>query len=243
MQRPGYLSRSVSTWNDINERIWQPFIERHTPFSAEKHGMIVRIRPNDDRYKDVIRLRYHSFVESGFLLPSDPPDYNQMQLERDDDSIILGHLFKEELWGTMSLNTPSPRYPGLAMLLEKGFKVEHNEYCSNRSIEICKFAIPSWHGHAVGKWKLLFIMVPMLIGHLLGKHHFWQVVKDHPRDIRFRERMGFSMLPMKFIDRSLNDMPSYVGYFHLYDLVEHAGLVELQRNFARMLFRSATENV
>ena len=50
-----------------------------------------------------------------------------MCLARDEDSIILG-LFSEARLATMTLNTITPRFPGMAMELDKKVSINHAHF-------------------------------------------------------------------------------------------------------------------
>jgi hypothetical protein len=229
------ISKKDYTWNTIDESFWQSLIVELTPFNIEKYGSIIRIREDGMFYENVVKLRYEGLVESGFIKATEWSDYNQMRLERDRESIILGYQIRNEIVATMTLNSPSVEFPGMAMLLEKGFACEHSEFTTKNSIEICKFVIDKKYRNFPGIF--MFILVPMLIGYALSKSHFWQVVKDCEKDLRFRTRMGFTIFPKLYIDQSLNNMPSYIGYFNLYELINNPLISKIQRDFVEKLIK------
>ncbi len=107
------------SWDSICEQTWAlPLRRRFLGPGME----IRRVRPGDAEYEKVIALRYRGFVETGFVDPARTGE-SAMRLARDEDSIILGLFRRKRLLATMTLNTITPRFPGMAMELDK--KVSH----------------------------------------------------------------------------------------------------------------------
>lgn len=151
-----------------------------------------------------------------------------MELPRDKESIILAIRKDARIVGTITLNTISPDYQGLAMELEKGVKLDHPHYRSLETIELTKLALAP----EARSMKLLlnFSIIPALLGRIFGKHHHWQVSRNIPRDTLQRERLGFGYENnYQFLDRSLNNMNSRVGYFHLPDILKAPKLLSVLR--------------
>jgi hypothetical protein len=200
----------LPSWDSISERAWARFVRRR--FLAP--GMrVLRIRPEDPLYARVIALRYQGFVESGFIDPS-RTGRASMRLARDEDSIILGLFRGRHLHATLTLNTITPRFPGMAMELDKKLSLDHAHFRDPAVLEITKLVVdPGTRGR---RTALALLFVSSLIARILGKVHFWQVSRDIPSDVSWRAGLGFDYsVGGRFIDPDLNGMPSRVGYLYL----------------------------
>ncbi|HEY9594626.1 MAG TPA: hypothetical protein VHE79_09115 [Spirochaetia bacterium] len=197
-------------WYSISESQWEPLIRRRFPLARLR---IVRVRPGTAAYEDVVALRYAGFVESGFLDPR-RDTRNAMRLPRDEDSIILALYRGHQLLATVTLNTPTRRFPGMAMELEKHVTIDHAYFRDSRALEITKLVVdPSARGMRI---VLAMLVVIAFIARIFGKHHLWQVSRDVPADVSWRAGLGFDYsLNVRFRDPALNGMPSRVGYMHL----------------------------
>jgi hypothetical protein len=134
-----------------------------------------------------------------------------MVLERDIDSVIIGVFRDDLLYATLTLNTVTDRFPGLAMELEKKVRIEHPYFRHPGALEFTKLIGTAAARRSPVSLQLLYVAV--LTARALGKPHFWQVSRDVESDILWREKFGFEYsLNYCFADPSLNDMPSCVGY-------------------------------
>ena len=212
---------SVPSWDSITERTWAPPPRRR--FLGRFLGprtRIRRVRPFDAEYREVVALRYRGFVETGFVDPARTGE-SAMRLARDEDSIILG-LFRRDrlLLATMTLNTITPRFPGMAMELDKKVRINHAHFRDPAVLEITKLVID--RGIRGRRMALGMLYVSSLIARILGKHHLWQVSRDVPSDVSWRVGLGFDYsVGTRFIDPDLNDMPSRVGYLYLPSVMEN----------------------
>jgi hypothetical protein len=198
------------TWESISERDWNPALRR---LWRGKRLRILRVRPGTPRYESVLRLRYQGFVECGFVDPR-VSDESLMRLARDPDSVIIGMFRGERILATVTLNTMTERFPGMAMELEKNVRLPHAHFRGSQVLEITKLVVaPSVRGR---RFVLALLHVSALVARLLDKCHLWQVSRDLPSDISWRVGLGFDYtVGDRFIDTSLNDMESRVGYLYL----------------------------
>ncbi len=195
------------TWHTITEDEWDAVYQ--SPF-LDRAGKIIRVFPGTREYADVVRLRHQGLIETGFVDPASMP-VTSMELPRDRDSIILALWRDGKIIGTLTLNTITPDFPALAMELDKGVVIDHPFYRASDTLEFTKLVVAP--EARIMKVTLNFMIVPCLLARLLGKNHFWQVSRNVERDIHHRERLGFSYADnFRFIDRSLNNMDSRVGY-------------------------------
>jgi len=178
-----------------------------------------RVRPEGEDYDQVIALRYQGFVESGFIDPA-RAGRSTMRLARDRDSIILGLFRRRRLHATVTLNTITPRYPGMAMELDKKLSLRHAHFRDPAVLEITKLVVD--HGTRGRRAALALLYVCSFIGRVLGKVHLWQVSRDVPSDVSWRVGLGFDYsVGGRFIDPDLNGMPSRVGYLYLPSVTEN----------------------
>jgi hypothetical protein len=200
------------TWESISERDWNPAVRRRMGLRGQRLA-IVRVRPGTARYRSVLRLRYQGFVESGFV-DQRVSDESVMQLPRDPDSIIIGMFRGEKILATVTLNTITERFPGMAMELEKNVRLRHAHFRSPHVMEITKLVVaPDVRGK---RFVLALLYVSTLVARLLDKRHLWQVSRDVPSDISWRVGLGFDYsVGEPFIDGSLNGMASRIGYLYL----------------------------
>ena len=211
-------------WGSITENEWNAVYR--SPF-IDSTGTVIRVFPGSREYADVVRLRYRGLTETGFIDPARMP-LSAMELPRDRESIILAIRKERRIVGTITLNTITPAFPGLAMELEKGVMLDHPHFRSPGTIELTKLVIAP----EARSMKLLlnFSVIPALLGRLFGKPHHWQVSRNVPMDTLQRERLGFGYENgYRFRDRSLNDMDSRVGYFHLPDVLKSPKLLAMLR--------------
>ena len=206
----GGTTDSFVSWDSISERIWGPLLPRR--FLGPR-VRIRRVRPDDADYAKVISLRYRGFVESGFIDPCTTGE-SAMRLARDHDSIILGMFRGSRLLATMTLNTITPRFPGMAMELDKKVDIAHPHFRDPGVLEITKLVVDRrTRGRRIA---LGMLFVASLIARTLGKPHLWQVSRDVPSDMSWRTGLGFDYsVRCLFHDPDLNQMPSQVGYLYL----------------------------
>ena len=211
---------AVPSWDSITERTWAPPPRRR--FLGHFLGprtRIRRVRPFDPEYGQVVALRYRGFVETGFVDPVRTAE-SAMRLARDDDSIILGLFRRNRLLATMTLNTITPRFPGMAMELDKKVRINHAHFRDPAVLEITKLVID--RGIRGRRMALGMLYVSSLIARVLGKLHLWQVSRDVPSDVSWRVGLRFDYsVGIRFNDPDLNDMPSRVGYLYLPSVMEN----------------------
>jgi hypothetical protein len=208
---------SFTTWESIGESTWEPLLRRRY-LAPRVH--IRRVRPGESGYDQVIKLRYRGFVESGFIDPSST-DESAMRLARDQDSIIVGMFRGRRLLATMTLNTITPRFPGMAMELEKKVHLEHPHFRDPGVLEITKLVVArDIRGRRIA---LGMLFVSSLIARVLHKPHLWQVSRDVASDMSWRTGLGFDYsVRCRFHDPDLNQMPSQVGYLYLPAVVHNS---------------------
>ncbi len=197
-------------WDSLSEEHWGPLVRRLFPLSRLR---ILRVRPGTAAYESVIALRYEGFIESGFLDPS-RDGMEAMRLLRDHDSIILGMFRGRRLLATLTLNTPTRRFPGMAMELEKRLNLHHAHFRDSQVLEITKLVVAR---PARGRrFVFALLAVTGFVARTLDKHHLWQVSRDVPSDVSWRASLGFDYsMGVRFADPAFNGMPSRVGYMHL----------------------------
>jgi hypothetical protein len=199
-----------TAWETICETTWGPLLRRRFLGPLMQ---IRRVRTTDQEYDKIVRLRYQGLVESGFIDPARTGE-SAMRLARDTDSIVVGLFRRSRLLATMTLNTITPRFPGMAMELEKKVQIEHPHFRDPDVMEITKLVIDrDIRGRRIA---LGMLFVTSLLARLLGKPHLWQVSRDVPSDMSWRAGLGFDYsLRCRFRDPDLNEMPSQVGYLYL----------------------------
>jgi hypothetical protein len=231
--------RKDVTWESISEKDWNPVWRKRW---RGPRLSIVRVRPGTPRYESVLRLRYQGFVESGFVDPR-ISDESVMRLARDQDSVIIGMFRGERILATVTLNTITERFPGLAMELEKKVRLRHAHFRGPHSLEVTKLVVaPSVRGR---RFVLALLSVSTVVARLLDKCHLWQVSRDVPSDISWRVGLGFDFsVGDRFIDASLNDMASRVGYMYLPDATRNAKVPRFIRAmYAEILAMDSSEAV
>lgn len=198
------------TWESISEKDWNRALRKR--WQGNRFS-IVRVRPGTQRYESVVRLRYQGFVESGFVDPG-MSDESVMRLPRDDNSIIIGMFRGERILATVTLNTITKSFPGMAMELEKKVRLRHPHFRDPQALEITKLVVaPAVRGKRI---VLALLWVSTLVARLLDKRHLWQVSRDVSSDISWRAGLGYDYsVGGRFIDGSLNGMASRVGYLYL----------------------------
>jgi hypothetical protein len=198
------------SWNSICEKSWARPLRRRF---LGPWMQVRRIRPADGAYGEVVALRYRGFVESGFIDPAQT-SRSSMRLARDEESIILGLFHRHRLNATITLNTITPRFPGMAMELDKKVSLDHAYFRDPAVLEITKLVVDQ--GTRGQRTALALLYACSLIARILGKVHFWQVSRDVPSDVSWRAGLGFDYsVSGRFIDPDLNGMPSRVGYLYL----------------------------
>jgi hypothetical protein len=202
-------------WNAVTENDWN--VLYRSPY-IDDTGKVIRVFPGTDEYAEVVRLRYDGLVETGFINPA-CMTMSKMELQRDRDSIILALWKDGKIVGTLTLNTITPEFPALAMELDKGVSIDRPFFRAADTLEFTKLVVEP--GARSMKLTLNFMIASCLLAKLLGKNHFWQVSRNVQKDIFHRERLGFSYADnFQFIDRSLNNMDSRVGYLFLPDILK-----------------------
>ncbi len=227
-------------WYNINEKDWNPIIKKCI---SSLNFSIKRIYVDSKDYENVIDLRYNGLGESGFINKNIMPK-ESMKLPRDEDSIILG-LYNSfnKLLGTVTLNTITEKYPMMAMELEKKVHLDNTAFKSKELLEITKLSIINQFRSA--RVSLNLFLVTVIIAIFLGKKHFWQVSRNIPRDIKWRERFGFdySSINHIFIDKSLNNMESAIGYLYLPDVLGNQNLSPIVRILYKQVFNNVNRNL
>lgn len=225
-------TRVETEWKTVDEGFWNPHLPRSLILGRFR---IARVRPGSGEYDQVVQLRYRGLVESGFLDPeSDTPE--AMILPRDADSIILGLYCETKLHASVTLNTPTEQFPGLAMELEKGVSIEHPFFRHPQALEFSKLVTSAPARRSPVSLQLLYVCI--LLARYLDKGHFWQVSRDIAADISWRERFGFDYtIGYRFADPSLNGMPSQVGYACLHSVLENPRTHWLVRRVYRQALR------
>jgi len=198
------------TWESICETTWEPLLRKR--FLGPR-VQIRRVRPSDEEYATVVRLRYRGLVESGFIDPACTRE-SAMRLARDEESIIVGLFRRKRLLATMTLNTITPKFPGMAMELEKKVRIEHPHFRDPDVMEITKLVVDrDIRGRRIA---LGMVFLTGVIARVLRKPHLWQVSRDVPSDMSWRKGLGFDYsVRCRFRDPDLNQMPSQVGYLYL----------------------------
>lgn len=223
-------SDSFISWDSISESIWGPLLRgRH----LGPRVRIRRVRPDDENYAKVISLRYRGFIESGFVDPRTTAE-SAMRLARDQESIILGMFRRNCLLATMTLNTITPRFPGMAMELDKKVRITHPHFRDSGVMEITKLVVDRrTRGRRIA---LGMLFVTSLIARILRKPHLWQVSRDVPSDMSWRTGLGFDYsVRCRFRDPDLNQMPSQVGYLYLPTVTQNPHVPP----FIRAIYREA----
>lgn len=221
-------------WYNISEKDWNPIIKKCI---SSVNFSIKRIHIDSKEYEKVIDLRYNGLGESGFI---DKSKMNRdcMRLKRDADSIILGLYGSfNRLLGTVTLNTITDNFPFLAMEIEKKVVLNHPAFHSKDSLEITKLSIINQFRSA--RVSMNLFLVTIIIAVFLGKKHFWQVSRNIQRDIKWRERFGFDYKSINhvFIDESLNNMESTIGYLYLPEILKNNNLSPIVRLLYNQVFQ------
>lgn len=227
-------------WYTINEKDWNPIIKR---FITSINFSIKRIYPDSQEYEKVIDLRYNGLGESGFI-DKTKMARECMRLQRDYDSIILGlYNIYNKLLGTVTLNTITDNFPALAMEIEKEVILDHPAFHSRESLEITKLSIINQFRSA--RVSLNLYLVTVIIAIFLGKKHFWQVSRNIEKDIRWRKGFGFDYDSINhvFIDKSLNNMESKVGYLYLPNILENKNLSPIIKSLYLQIFSNVNKNL
>ncbi|MFP4431491.1 MAG: N-acyl amino acid synthase FeeM domain-containing protein [Spirochaetota bacterium] len=229
---------SPLSWETICEDDWRDYLH---PSDRVNEGTVRRVYPDTPAYHQVVNLRYHGLVETGFLDPR-TARLESMALERDSDSVIIGLFEDLRILATITLNIRTPRFPGLAMELEKGVAIDTPEFLGSRAMECSKFVV---HPKARGFRSILKLLPPVIVvSQLFGRRYLWQVSRDIPGDRSWREGLGFDYTQgIRFIDRSLNNMPSCVGSLDLNRVLEKPAVPRLVRSIYRRYLPGATPSL
>lgn len=205
------------SWESICEQTWSPLLRRRRFLGPRM--LVRRVRPGGEDYDQVVALRYRGLVESGFIDPFRTGPL-AMRLSRDEESIILGLFRRRRLHATVTLNTISPRFPGMAMEMDKKVSISHVHFRDPAVLEITKLVVD--RGTRGRRAALALLFVSSLIARLLGKIHLWQVSRNVSSDISWRVGLGFDYsVGGPFTDPDLNDVPSRVGYLYLPRVTEN----------------------
>lgn len=227
-------------WYTIDEKNWNPIIKK---LITSINFSVRRIYIDSKEYEDVIDLRYNGLGESGFI-DKTKMTKDCMRLKRDSDSIILG-LYSAfgKLLGTVTLNTITENHPTMAMEEEKKVFINHSAFRSKDLLEITKLSIINQFRSA--RVSLNLYLVTVIIAILLGKKHFWQVSRNIEKDIRWRERFGFDYKSINyvFIDKSLNNMESTVGYLYLPDILKNQNLSPVIKILYSQVFQTVKKDL
>ena len=204
-----HVNKNLS-WNTITVREWNDFLPDRF---CSNDSRIVRVFPDSPLYPSVVSLRYAGLVRSGYLDPK-KHDPSCMRLARDVDSIIVALLVDEDISVSLTFNTPTVRFPRLAMELEKGISLDHPRFRDPRVIEFVKLvAVPHMRPfrHSVN----LFLL-GCLLGVLFSKPHFWHVSRTVEPAMAFMRKFGFTYSDAHtFVDAKLNNTRSCAGYCSL----------------------------
>lgn len=202
------MSANTITWDSISEDFWGPYVSHILTIPSSE---IRRVRPEETAaYREIASLRFKGLVESKFLDPEKnrPED---MMLDRDSDSIILGLYRRGTLRATLTLNTLTSRFPATAAEMEKLVSIDHPHFRSPDLLEFTKLVIDTRTRGM--RFAFQLVAASCIIAHALKKRHFWQVGRQDSRDISWREKSGFRFDDAwDFNDPSLNGMPSKLGY-------------------------------
>jgi hypothetical protein len=223
-------------WFRVDETLWNKYFP--TKDGAFESG-IVRVFPGTPEYEQVKELRYQGLVRSGYLDPH-RDTVDSMSLERDKDSIILAAIENGIMILTMTLNTPTRAFPKLAVELEKDICFEDELFHCPDVIEVVKLSVTD--ELKVNTYLHPAITVAYIVGILAGKRYFLNVSRRDPQAIGFMEKCGY-YYPEKFnfIDASLNNMPSSIGYCKLCEIMRNPRTTAFFRRYARLLHRKFPE--
>lgn len=229
---------SPVSWETVYEGDWQSYLH---PSDRLNEGSVRRVYPDTSAYHQVVGLRYHGLVESGFLDPR-TARLESMALERDSDSVIIGLFEDLRILATITLNIRTPRFPGLAMEMEKGVAIDTPEFLGSRAMECSKFVV---HPKARGFRSVLKLLPPVIVlSQLFDRRYLWQVSRDIPGDRSWREGLGFDYTRgIRFVDRSLNDMPSCVGFLDLNRVLEEPLVPRLVKSIYRRYLPAVTPSL
>jgi hypothetical protein len=229
---------SPASWETVCEDDWQGYLH---PSDRLTEGSVRRIYPDTSAYQQVIDLRYHGLVESGFLDPRQARR-ESMALERDSDSVIIGLFEDLRLLATITLNIRTPRFPGLAMEMEKGVAIDTPDFLGDKAMECSKFVV---HPRARGFRSVLKLLPPViLVSQLFERRYLWQVSRDIPGDRSWREGLGFDYTRgIRFVDRSLNNMPSCVGFLDLDRVLDEPTVPRLVKSIYQRYLPAASPSL
>ena len=223
-------------WFNVDETFWGKYFP--TKDGSFKSG-IVRVFPGTPEYGQVKELRYQGLVRSRYL-DSRRDTVDSMELERDKDSIILAAIENGVMILTMTLNTPTRAFQKLAIELEKGISFEDELFHSPDVIEVVKLSTSD--ELKANTYLHSAIAVAYIVGILAGKRYFLNVSRRDPQAIGFMEKCGYYYPDnFNFIDASLNNMPSAVGYCKLSEIMHNPRTTAFFRRQAKLLHRNYPE--
>ncbi len=148
--------------------------------------------------------------------------------------MILALMYQGAPVGTLTLNRVTRAFPSLAAHLEKGVSCVHPHFRSPDAIEFVKGVLLDEY-RSSRAWINVFF-VACLVAHTVGKRHFWNVSRTDPAALRFMERVGFVYdRTFAFVDSTLNDTASCLGYCHLPDIPLNPHVSPSVRRFVKSL--------
>jgi hypothetical protein len=204
------FSNKTFYWNTITEQDWNEYLPERFSCAGSR---IVRVFPDSPLYSSVVALRYAGLVRSGYLDPA-RHDPSCMRLARDTDSIIAALLVNDEVAVSLTFNTPTQRFPRLAMELEKGIVLDHSRFRDPNVIEFVKLvAVPHVRPFRYG---VNLFLLGCLLGIMFSKPHFWHVSRTVGPAMAFMRKFGFTYSDSHaFVDAGLNNTKSCAGYCSL----------------------------
>jgi hypothetical protein len=204
------FSNKNLSWNTITERDWNQYLPDR--FRSDD-SRIVRVFPGSPLYSEVVSLRYEGLVRSGYLDPK-RHDISCMRLARDSDSIIVALLIDHKVSASLTFNTPTVRFPRLAMELEKGIVLDHPRFHDPGTLEFVKL-VAAPHVRPLRHGVNLFLL-GCVLGVLFSKTHFWHVSRTVEPAMAFMRKFGFAYSESNtFVDAGLNNTKSCAGYCSL----------------------------
>lgn len=228
------LPSDIPTWESIDENYWEHYLP--TDF-CHKEFRIIRVRIDSSYYDDVVKLRFQGMLESGYINKSSL-NHKTMELERDQDSVILAMIYKQSVIATLTLNTPTQKFPKLAATMEKGFEADSVYFNHPQSLEFVKMVFNK-SARAV-RYGINMFLIACIISRALDKYNFWHISRVNDVAMGFMSKFGFDFyLDKIFIDKSLNNTKSCLGYCSLYSLPYNE---EMPSNIRHAIFKILNSN-
>jgi hypothetical protein len=219
----------TSLWSTIDEKYWTHFFYKDISMNKSE---IIRVRPGMPEYNEVVMIRYNGFIRSGYIKKE--TDISSMVLERDKDSIILAVRDNGVITATLTLNTPTEKFPAPALVLEKGIVFNDSRIQRPDIIEFVK-AATDLKISSVRKGVNLFLTA-CIIARLTHKYHFMHVSRVVPEAMKFMRKFGFVYAPeLSFTDKLLNNTPSCIGYCEYSSIVSNPEVPYGVKDFINIL--------